>query len=312
MAGDLHQTIVNLIQDAPELSASLLARAAPEVYPPTEHVRAETACNEVGSRMTTERSADNVVKLAWPDGYSAVVICETQNEWSDQKYLRLPGYLARAFEDHGGCDVEVLMICASDRLAARYRDGIRLNRRTRFFPLALSPSQFELLSDPEAPGASAEMAAVALLLNRKTEPDMQVISTLDALLAKIDATRGAQIAEAVMALRGGVAQTLLEEIMTAQTYEYHSEFADRLRAEGRDEGRDEGRAEGRFEGRAEGRAEGATGEARRMFYLAVEGLGLTLSRADRERVEACQDPMQIERWLRKALKASTSAELFRD
>ncbi|GAB3992501.1 hypothetical protein GCM10029992_01640 [Glycomyces albus] len=223
----------------------------------------------------------------------------TQNEWSDEKYLRLPGYLARAFEDHGGCDVEVLMICASDRLAARYRDGIRLNRRTRFFPLALSPS---------APGASAEMAAVALLLNRKTEPGMQVISTLDALLAEIDATRGAQIAEAVMALRGGVAQTLLEEIMTAQTYEYHSEFADRLRAEGRDEGR----AEGRFEGRAEGRAEGATGEARRMFYLAVEGLGLTLSRADRERVEACQDPTQIERWLRKALKASNSAELFSD
>lgn len=62
--------------------------------------------------------------------------------------------------------------------------------------------------------------------------------------------------------------------------------------------------------RDEGRAEGeARGEARALLRV-LDRRGITLSEVERARIERCVDIAQLERWLDRALLASSSADLF--
>ncbi len=70
--------------------------------------------------------------------------------------------------------------------------------------------------------------------------------------------------------------------------------------------RQEGRAEGRAEGRTEGRAEGK----RDALQLLLAHRGIVLLEDDRARIAACVDGAQLDRWIQRALSASTAAEVF--
>ena len=68
----------------------------------------------------------------------------------------------------------------------------------------------------------------------------------------------------------------------------------------------EARAEGRTEGRAEGRAEG---EARALL-TALRVRGIAVPEAMRERILAQKDAEQLDRWLEKAIVATSLAEVL--
>ena len=79
----------------------------------------------------------------------------------------------------------------------------------------------------------------------------------------------------------------------------------------REEGEAMGRAEGKAEGRAEGRAEGKA-EGRAEALLAVlEARGLSLSNVQRELILATRELALLDEWLRCALGATATAEIFR-
>jgi len=80
---------------------------------------------------------------------------------------------------------------------------------------------------------------------------------------------------------------------------------ERGRAEGEVAGVAKGRAEGRAEGVAKGRAEGVA-EA---LLKIVTQRGLTLTAEQRRRIMGCTDVATLERWLGRALSASSVAEL---
>jgi SHS2 domain-containing protein len=68
--------------------------------------------------------------------------------------------------------------------------------------------------------------------------------------------------------------------------------------------KDAARNEGRTEGRSEGRAE----EAARALLTVFRVRGLTVQEAVRERILAEKDPGRLERWLEKAIVATSVAE----
>jgi hypothetical protein len=74
------------------------------------------------------------------------------------------------------------------------------------------------------------------------------------------------------------------------------------RAKGLKEGRDEGRKEGRAEGRAEGEA--------RALLTALRVRGIAVPDAARERILAEKNLAQLERWLEKAIVASSLADVM--
>jgi Uma2 family endonuclease len=79
-----------------------------------------------------------------------------------------------------------------------------------------------------------------------------------------------------------------------------------IRAEGLAEGRAEGLAEGRAEGRTEGRAKGL---AEAVLGVLISR-GVSLDRGARERIVAERDPVQLDRWLARAVVCISAAELF--
>ncbi len=79
--------------------------------------------------------------------------------------------------------------------------------------------------------------------------------------------------------------------MRSGTYEYQSEFARKYVAQGREEGHLEGE--------------------RRALLTVLEARGLTLEGAARQRVLACTDLSQLERWLSQAVTVQSVQELFK-
>ena len=81
---------------------------------------------------------------------------------------------------------------------------------------------------------------------------------------------------------------------------------EKARIEGEKKGRREGRQEGLLEGEKKGRAEG---EARALLTV-LRGRGMAVSSATRERILAEKNPARLERWLKKALLATSIAEVL--
>lgn len=76
--------------------------------------------------------------------------------------------------------------------------------------------------------------------------------------------------------------------MAAKSFLYQGEYAQSLLAEGR-----------------------AEGEARILLKL-LDGRGIALSGAQRERIESCSDAAMIEGWFDRAVVATTADEVFGD
>src|SRR5687767_1065359 len=66
----------------------------------------------------------------------------------------------------------------------------------------------------------------------------------------------------------------------------------------------------RAEGRAEGEAKGqAKGQAKAVLVL-LGHRGVEVGEEDRERIIGCGDPDVLDRWLKRALTATSTAEVF--
>ena len=76
-------------------------------------------------------------------------------------------------------------------------------------------------------------------------------------------------------------------------YEYQTDFAKKYVAQGR------------AEGRAEGLAEVRTEQAARAVLIVLRARGLAVSDAEREHILAQRDPERLQRWLEKAVVASS-------
>ncbi|MEO1483955.1 MAG: hypothetical protein AAFU77_17730 [Myxococcota bacterium] len=85
-------------------------------------------------------------------------------------------------------------------------------------------------------------------------------------------------------------------------FEYQSDFAKQYVQLGREEGREEGRKEGDEQGRAEAHAEAI------LEVLRVRGLDI--SENTQSRIRNCGHLEQLERWLNRAMSASSTDEVF--
>jgi hypothetical protein len=88
------------------------------------------------------------------------------------------------------------------------------------------------------------------------------------------------------------AKLALEAMMANGTYQYQSDYARRLIAEGK----------------AEGKAEGARILARSILRI-LEARKVTVSEPVRERILACTDLERLEGWHARALTATSAADV---
>jgi hypothetical protein len=303
MPGEAHELIVQAVQDEP-LTAAWLMDLADKDRRVAVCTGAQTRSTSVGSLGRTERRADAVVSLSFPNEDDRIVIVEVQNEWKNEKHFRLPGYMTRAFEDHR-LPIELVLVCPDDTVARNYRKGIQLGPDNTIMVHAVGMSDFPEAGDAELLPTTA--AAIVTAVFGKAPNGRQAelfISTLDRRLGTIEPGRAADYITNLLTILEDEPARMLEELMRTQTRPYHSEYSDRLRAEGIEQGIEQGIEVGVEQGKVQ--------QARRALVLVLEGTPAGLTNDERQRIERCADLELLDSWLVKASQQRSGEGLFEE
>lgn len=299
MPGDAHELIVQAIQDEP-LTAAWLMDLADKDRRVSVCTGAQTRSTSVGSMGRTERRADVVVTLSFPNESDRIVIVEVQNEWKDEKHYRLPGYMTRAFEDHR-LPIELVLVCPDDTVARKYRKGIQLGPDNTIRVHSVGMSDFPDDADADLLPTAAAAVVTAVYGNAPNGRRAELfISTLDRRLGTIEPGRAADYIKHLLTILEDEPARMLEELMRTQTRPYHSEYSDRLRFEGREKGREEGREEG------------ALLQTRRILVSMLEATQTGITAEQHRRIEASTDRQELEAWITKFIASGSAAGLFEE
>jgi hypothetical protein len=322
MAGDWHETLAALIADDPSICWELLAIGEAKAEPictdrwhqrrPEDGGEADSAVDEltdawtraesVGAPIHVERRIDRTVELAFAKGDNLIVAGEVQTGWSDEKMFRLPGYVAKLFQDHQK-QVELVILCKTDGLARRYRNGIWMGVRSVVMPIAVGPRDLEPITHPNSSGQSVQLMVATMLLrgaqDMKSDPEV-IVELVAARLDTIKAELAGVYAVYLTRLVSEQFAILLEETMKTRSKPWHNEYFSRVHEDGVERGREVGREEGRL---AQGR----------ITLLALLGSrGIPVSTRFRSRIEFCSDLDQLEAWTMRAVHVRSCEELFED
>ncbi|MFZ5894182.1 MAG: hypothetical protein ACOY0T_24185 [Myxococcota bacterium] len=317
MPSHLHEALLLLFKNRPELAAELLRDGLGFDLPAYSQVRIDSA--EFAEVDPPEYRADLVVLLL--DGkpvFGIIIEVQLRTDW--RKRFSWPRYAAQ-LRARLKCDTIVLVVTPNGAVVRWASQPIPLGGASRFVPVVVGPSAIPLVTDPEAARADPELAVLSTMAHGEGD----VETAVRIALAASAGIRTIQDAERIV-LYSDLIQAALSEAarkafaMIPPGYEFQSELVrnaiSKGRTEGRAEGRTEGRAEGRTEGRAEGRTEGkAVGllEGKRGAILAVlESRKLAVSSEQRERILSTVDPTTLEHWLQRVALVASSDELLRE
>jgi hypothetical protein len=181
----------------------------------------------------------------------------------------------------------VLLVLCPDEVTARWaRSPIDLGHAGfELRPAVLGPGVLPPITDPAEAGRNPELTVLSVL----TRPDDGSRTRLEVLadaLASVRPDLAVEYALLVLAALPERAAAHLEELMSAQTHAYQSEFTRRLR--------DEGRVQERV--------------AVILRILSARGVGV--DDAARARIGGCSDLAVLEHWTDRALVVTTTDELF--
>jgi hypothetical protein len=291
----LHQSLVMLFRNRPELAPELLEQALSLRLPAYTEVRIESA--DLGQIAPTEYHADLVVLLVNGRPVLAIVL-EVQLGRDGHKRWTWPLYAASARARYE-CEVCVLVVTPSTTVARWATEPIVIGPGNTFQPLVVGPEGVPVVTDPEAARADPELAVLSAMAhgkgNDKPETGAQVaFAALSASLGLED-ERALLYSDLIRISLGRAARKALEAMMAIpEGYEFQSEFARKHDALGR--------AKGITIGEAQGQAKAVIG--------VLEARGLHVSDEQRERILGCKDLEQLAAWVRRVGVVSSADELF--
>ncbi|WP_214102965.1 hypothetical protein [Acrocarpospora catenulata] len=242
----------------------------------------------------TEYRADGVLLYSEDGGRKLAVIVEVQLKRDPDKHGTWLAYIANV-RVRDKCPACLVVICKDSSTAKWAAAPIETGHPgLTLTPLVIGPDNTPVITDIARAVGNIGLAAISAITHSK-HPEINIIlATLVDALASIDSTQAQEYADFVTVALTGSAQKEMERLMTAQTHRFQSEYAQKLRAEGRDEGRDEGRA---------------IGEARSVLRL-LEFRKVEVSDSARERILACTEEAQLYLWLEKASYVTSVEDLF--
>ncbi|GAA0952242.1 hypothetical protein [Actinocorallia libanotica] len=105
-------------------------------------------------------------------------------------------------------------------------------------------------------------------------------------------------AELILRSLKGAGKLHLEHLMDTKDFEYTSDYARRLEARGEARGEAQGKARGKVE------------EAAKNVLIVLKARGVPVAPHARDRIRACADAAQLERWLERAVHIEHIDDLF--
>jgi hypothetical protein len=302
----MHEMLLQMFRDRPELVTELLSDLLGVPVPPFE--RAHLSSAEVNSLAPTEFRADAVIELTDGAGKPVLaVVVEAQLSEDRDKWLTWPVYVVTT-RARLGCPVELLVLCPDPAVAAWCAKPIPISLTGMTLkPHVLGPDRTPQVTDPGLARRAPEVAVLSAIAHGTgPEPD-KVFEALLAALDVLDHDHANLYYDVVLAVLPAAARNYLEAFMTTTTHRYHSDFARRYYDQGEAEGEARGKALGEAEGEARGRA---MGEARAVLAF-LDARGVKVPAKARNRIIGCTDLDQLDIWARRAATASSVHDLFR-
>jgi len=289
-----HEILVDLFRNRPSLAAEILIEALGVSLPP--YTEARLTSTDLTEIQPAEYRADLVVVLFDRDRSVRVIIVEVQLAVDPRKRLSWPAYVTVARAIHG-CPADLLIVAPDPQVSRWCAEPIEIGVPGFVLrPPVLRRTSVPVVTDIEEAARRPELGVLSAMAYGKTEEGATIAAAVLPAIRGLDDGRARFYYDLVYNSLNAAARRELEGMMKG--YEYQSDFAKKYVAEGR--------AEGRAEGLAQGRAKEAAGNL--LSVLRVRGI--TVPDAIRERILAQQDPERLERWLEKAVVATSVTEVI--
>lgn len=290
----MHGALLLLFRHRPELAPELLRDALHVSLPSYATVRIESA--DLGEIVPTEYHADLVVLLVDEQPVLGIVV-EVQLQPDERKRFTWPAY-AVGLRARLECPTCVLVVVAHDDVAAWAAVPIDLGPGSTFVPFVVAPSAVPVVRAADRARRDPELAVLSVMAHGKGDPVVAAAIAAAALSAahELDEERGLLYSDLVRSALGAAAREAFEELMATGKYVFQSDFARSHEAIGEARGV-------------------AIGEARGVAHAVITLLdtrGLTVSREQRETILAETDKARLDAWLRRAVTASSAAEMLHD
>ncbi len=279
----LHEGIIALVRERPELAAELLRTLLRVSVPAfTEARLAEASLNDI---VPTEYHADAVVLLVEDEPVFGIIL-EAQLQIDRAKLFTWPVYAASARARYR-CPF-VLLVVTPDAATARWAaDSVELGGGNRWAPFVVGPDGVPVITDVDHASREPHLAVLSVMAHGRDDDVKTAVAIASAAVAGA-ATLPEPLRMLCFALiessLGDAARKSFE--MLPQAYRFFSETQRRFFAEGE-----------------------AKGEAKALLRV-LERRALAISDSQRERILACSDMATLESWLDKAVTAASTDELF--
>ncbi len=288
-----------MFRHRPALAAELLSEVFGMRLPEHQQVRLSAA--ESVELAPVEYRADAVMVLAGAAGAALAVVVEIQLRRDADKQWTWPLYVS-AVRNRLRCPVVLLVVCVDAGVADWAAIPIGLgNPGAVLPPSVLGPGLVPVLVDPVRAAASPELSVFSALAHGGGPGGAGVLDVLAQALSRVEVDHAVLYARLVLAALPEAARAHLEALMSTETFEYQSEFTRRLERKGRAEGEARGRAEGAARGEARGEAKGRA----RSLLAVLEARHIEVPAAASARITTCTDLDQLERWIRRAVTATS-------
>ncbi|SPT58414.1 hypothetical protein [Actinomadura madurae] len=289
-----HESPIKIIRDNPEVLVQLMKLAFGIDAGPDLTIRsASEACTQLAPVSYT---ADNVVEIC--EGTSTEptlsIVAETQRAVDHDKCGSWPLYVTSQWaKTRAPC--YLVVICPRPAVAEWAREPIKLGHPGfELTPLVLGPGSEPLITSTEQAAQMPELTILCTLANvtPHTRESMEIAHAALATIENEDAKTGALYTGILMAVLAQSAKKLLEEYVITGTPDFKFEN-DPFRPYV-----------------AEGEAKGEVrGEAKAVLKV-LAARGVSVPDDARERVLACEDTEQLDRWLARAVTAESVDDVF--
>jgi hypothetical protein len=251
MPSAIHQALVGLFLERPELLANVLAPVPGMALPPRTRICPASAA--FTDLTPPAYHADLVLRVESHRGRLLhVLVGEVQLRRDRRKRITWPLYVTSARAQAGAaCPVTLVVVALTPAMARWCAQPIVLDTRgSVIHPLVLGPAIIPRIVDIEAARARPELAVLSAVAHARTEDGPQIAAAALVACAALDSEHASMYADLVLANLDTVARKAVEKLMNLQGYRPMSPTFRRHFDAGRKEGLQAGHKEGRREGLA--------------------------------------------------------------
>jgi hypothetical protein len=287
MASLLHETLVELLAEHPELLIPALQEELGDLPVDLEFHRSESTQSQVPPLRL-----DLGLELRRPGAPKPFASLTLEVQLSKDESKPFSWLLYHAGQHYRLRVPSYLLVVTNDPCVAAWAAGPFSSGMVTMRPLVITPAHFPPITDPEQAKRSLERAFLSGLVHANEPVAVEIGLALAAALGASPDDVGLYYWDTLLAVLGDAIRSTLE--MKMKDWKPRSEWGKRLLADAEGAGEARGRAESRVE----------------HILDLFDARGLALDPPLRARITGCTDLHVLARWFRRAATATAAEEVF--